>query len=304
MSNELSKPLDKRVGEPPPSTWLSRALALPGISKFTDADGVPIHYLEWGAAGVVPSLLFIPGYRAHARWWDCIAPLFAHRFHVVVMELSGMGDSGHRAAYPPECFVSDIAAVVKATRMQQPIGIGHSYGGARLLRACSEFPRLFGRAIVVDSYMHFVEEGPLPEYPRIGSRRPYPDLAAACVRFRLSPEQAFVDQALADYVALGSLRETVGGWTWKFDSELPGGGPTELNGADVLAQVSVGVDYIYGEHSLVVNAARAQRICAALPRARQPIEIPDAHHHVMFDQPVALISVLQALLADHKQGFR
>lgn len=68
--------------------------------------------------------------------------------------------------------------------------------------------------------------------------------------------------------------------------------------------MSIPVDYIYGEHSLVVNAARARRIVATLPRARNAIEIPDAHHHIMFDQPVALISVLQALLADHKQEIR
>jgi pimeloyl-ACP methyl ester carboxylesterase len=301
VSSELTQPVEKRTGGAPQSTWLARALANPGVSHLADADGVPIHYLEWGSADGRPSLLFISGYRAHVRWWDCIAPLFADRFHLVVMELSGMGDSGRRSLYTPDCFARDIVAVAKAAQLQQPIGIAHSYGGARLLRACSDLPQLCSRAIVVDSYVHFADEGPVPEYPRIGSRRVYPTFAEARARFRLSPEQTFANTELADYVAAGSLRETEGGWTWKFDVDLPGGGPTELDGAALLSKVIIPVDYIYGEHSLVTNAARARRIVAALPQARQPIEIPDAHHHVMFDQPVATISVLQALLADYPQ---
>ena len=294
--------MDARMGEEPQSTWLARALANPGISRFADAGGVPIHYLEWGSASPArPSLLFICGYRGHVRWWDFIAPLFSDRFHVAVMELSGMGDSGRRAEYTPECFVQDIVAVVRATAMQRPIGIAHSYGGARLMRTCSDFPQLFARVILVDSYVHFSQEGPVPEYPRIGSRRAYPDFATARARFRLSPEQPFANQLVADYVAAGSLRETEAGWIWKFDSNLPGGGPTESDGEALLAKIEIPVDCIYGEHSLVVNAARVQRMQSALRRGREPIEIPDAHHHIMFDQPIAMISVLQALLADQKK---
>jgi pimeloyl-ACP methyl ester carboxylesterase len=36
---------------------------------------------------------------------------------------------------------------------------------------------------------------------------------------------------------------------------------------------------------------------AALPDASGPIVIPNGYHHLMFDQPIALISTLRALLA-------
>jgi pimeloyl-ACP methyl ester carboxylesterase len=290
------------MGAEPQSTWLRRAMANPGASRFADADGVPIHYLEWRDdethADTRPCLLFITGYRAHVRWWDCIAPLFADRFHVVVMELSGMGDSGRRPVYSAHNFVRDITAVVTAAKLHTPIGIGHSYGGACLLLACGEFPHLFSRAIVVDSYVHFADEGPVPQYPQSGRGSVYPTFAAARARFRLLPEQPIANKELADYIAAGSLSETDAGWAWKFDRGLPGGGPTDLDGMAMLAQVVVPVDYVYGEHSLVANAARARRIVSGLRNARQPIEIPDAHHHIMLDQPIAMISVLQALLAD------
>jgi pimeloyl-ACP methyl ester carboxylesterase len=264
---------------------------------MADNAGTAIHYAEWGSVrDGRPGLLFIPGYRATLRWWDFLAPVFVDRFHVVVMELSGMGDSGRRTAYHPDDFVRDILGVVAHSGLRRPVGIGHSFGGSRLLRACGDYPDLFERAIVVDSFVHFADEGAITMYPRLGRREPYPTREAAIERFRLSPEQPIAHATLAQYLAAGAVCEVEGGWTWKFDLELPGGGPMELDGAAVLGAVRVPVDLIWGEHSRVVDAPRMKRIAEALPHLRHSIMVPDAHHHVMLDQPIALSCMLQALL--------
>jgi pimeloyl-ACP methyl ester carboxylesterase len=57
------------------------------------------------------------------------------------------------------------------------------------------------------------------------------------------------------------------------------------------------VDIVRGEHSVILGAERAARIAALLPNGRGPITMPEAHHHLMLDQPLALVSVLRALLA-------
>jgi pimeloyl-ACP methyl ester carboxylesterase len=54
---------------------------------------------------------------------------------------------------------------------------------------------------------------------------------------------------------------------------------------------------VYGEHSALVQEQHARRIVAGLPDCRGPIAIPDGHHHLMLDQPQALIATLNALLA-------
>lgn len=212
------------TGTAPTPAWLTQNLARPGATQHAHSGEVELRYLEWGSADDDrPGLLLIAGYRAHVRWWDFIAPIFADRFHVVVMEFSGSGDSGHRSHYRSEDYVGDILAVIEHSRLSQAIGIGHSYGGSRMLRACADHPGLFERAIVVDSYVHFAEWGPVIESPRVGSKRGYPDRETGMARFRLSPEQPIAYPALADHIAAGSLREQDGAWRWKFDLNLPGG---------------------------------------------------------------------------------
>lgn len=257
-----------------------------------------MHYLEWGQrAEAKPGLLFVPGYRAHARWWDFIAPLFAERFHVLVMELPGMGESSHREAYSTVDMAAAIEAVVGHSGLRQPIGIGHSYGGSRLLSCASGRSGLLSRVIALDSYVHFASQGPLPSFPRTGSHKPYSTLEAGLRRFRLLPDQPFSSQTLLEYIASGSLRQTDSGWVWKFDVDLPGAAPMELDGAALLARVDIPVHLIWGEHSVVARAKSMRRMAAALPLCHEPIMIPEAHHHLMLDQPVAVLAVLQALLA-------
>jgi pimeloyl-ACP methyl ester carboxylesterase len=99
------------------------------------------------------------------------------------------------------------------------------------------------------------------------------------------------------HIARHSLRQTAGGWQWKFDPNLPSAQLlTTIDPAD-LQSLLVPVDFIYGEFSAVVSQQRAQRTAAALGLQHPPIAIPGAHHHVMIDQPLALTAALRTLLA-------
>jgi pimeloyl-ACP methyl ester carboxylesterase len=53
---------------------------------------------------------------------------------------------------------------------------------------------------------------------------------------------------------------------------------------------------MHGAHSRVTRNGRGQRIADNIAGARGSIAIPEAHHHLMLDQPLALISALRAVL--------
>lgn len=280
--------------------WCQWAFSHPGRSGFVDGDAGKLHYLEWcdSPAGALqkPPLLLIHGFRAHARWWDMVAPYFMERYRVIALDLSGMGDSAHRDEYNPHCHADDIVRLIETLELGTVTAVGHSFGGGRLLQACARRPELFRKVVVVDSHQLFSDMS-FPEDP-VGhtKSRFYPSLAVAMGRFRLSPEQPEALDFLVEHIGRHSLRAIDDGWTWKFDPEMK---PTifAVPEADrLLPTVQTPVDVVYGSRSLVVSDELGRRVYASLGNPGKRICIPGGHHHLMLDQPVALISVLQALL--------
>jgi pimeloyl-ACP methyl ester carboxylesterase len=285
-----------QIAEP---KWLDRALAQPGQSHWVNVGDQRIHYLEWPGPAGAPVILLVHGFRAHARWWDFSAPLLAADFRVLALDLGGMGDSSHRSIYSHTNFAEDIAAVVRHAGLRDIILIGHSFGGIVAVDAAYHFPELFARAILIDSKFSFDDDdhrtdGPPAHPPKLRS-----DRAVALQRFRVVPEQDGIDPAILQHIAQHSLRQAGEQWTWKFDPACaaPDLVVAEQHESDMLRQLTLPVDFIYGEHSTIISRAFARRVGACIRNGRAPIEIPDAQHHILLDQPLALVAALRALLA-------
>ncbi len=245
----------------------------------------------------LPVLMLLHGYRAHARWWDFIAPFFMDHYRVLAPDFSGMGDSEWRAEYSASTFANDITGLADVLGLNDLTAVGHSYGGSRLLRACSMRAGLFRQAIVVDSYVLFEgEDGPSLPRKLLGSRA-YPDFDSAVARYRLMPEQDTALPFMVDHLARHALRECDDGWRWKFDPGMAATGYRERDGASLLASIGNRVDFIHAQNSSVVSVERAVRTAACLRQGRGPITIPYGQHHLMLDQPLALVAALRALLA-------
>lgn len=275
--------------------WFTRAMAHPGESRYVQLGDVPIHYLSWGQEGR-PVVLLVHGFRAHARWWDFIAPLLADEYRVVALDLSGMGESGRRKAYRTETFAQDIIAVIKALNVKGVTIIGHSFGGGCSLRAAVEAPDLIDYVVVIDSYLHFPDHPPVRKQTTNTRKAAYGDFDEACRRFRLTPGQPCALPQIMEHLAKTSLRRVDGGWDWKFDPDLP----LIVHDARELAlfsQVKARVDVIHGQFSNVMDSVLARRVADLLCDGRAPIEIPEGHHHIMVSQPLALVSALRVLLA-------
>jgi len=281
--------------------WFARAIEAPAESCYAEVDGTPIHYLYWNAQDVhKPGLLFAHGFRAHARWWSFIAPFFMSRFRVVSMDFAGMGDSGARSQYERALFSRDIVGVIEHARLGAATLVGHSFGGGRIARTCADHPAHVQRAVIIDSYIPVPEierpQSPAPLHLR--PKRLYPTLAAARERFRLIPEQNCAAPYVLDYVGRHSVKQVDGGWTWKFDENFsPRQNEADADwAASVLARINLPVTFIYGDRSAVVSRAHAHAIMGHVRDGRGPIAIPQSHHHVMLDQPLALVAALRAIL--------
>lgn len=276
--------------------WFRRALANAGRSYYVTSNGARLHYLGWNLEAIdKPCLLFVHGYRGNAHWWDFIASHFSDNYRVIVPDLCGMGDSDYRNFYSVDTFGDDIVAVTSHADVSSVAIIAHSFGGTIALATARKYPHLIDRAIIIDSYFNFTDSDRERVYRQYNRGKIYPDYASVRSRYRLLPTQPEPPAYLLEHVAANAIKSVKNGWTWKNDPYLPSG-LTIDDGAVLLRSVSCRVDYIYGESSVMIDQARAKRIVATLACGRGPIVIPDAHHHVMLDQPIALLCTLRALL--------
>ena len=67
---------------------------------------------------------------------------------------------------------------------------------------------------------------------------------------------------------------------------------------EYLAMVKSRIAVLHGQFSAIVTPEVIDHMFGVLGRNAPFVEIPQAHHHVPLDQPLALIAALRALLAD------
>jgi pimeloyl-ACP methyl ester carboxylesterase len=88
-----------------------------------------------------------------------------------------------------------------------------------------------------------------------------------------------------------------GGFTWKFDPRVFVKFSLEKM-SDYLASTRCRIALLRGERSVVVPPETGEYMYKLLNRSAPLVEIPEAYHHLLLDQPLAFVAAVRALLAD------
>ncbi len=317
----LLAPLPEGVAPPEPPSWFQRALAqAPERSRF-DAAGTDIELLTWGERGK-PGLLLLHGNRAHAGWWEFIAPLFANDHRVAAISWSGMGGSGWRAKYAIDDFVGEVMGAIEAGGLREhphvkPIVLGHSFGGFPTVATAARHGDTLGGVIIADSpimssAMRAARRAERPPTPEPRETRVYATLDEAIQRFRFVPEQSCEHRFIVEHIARGSLKQAplpvaadpsdsasrpAGmGWTWRFDPFMWRDYRMSDAAAD-LAGARCPLAVVWGERSTLIDNGALDFLRSQAPAGSPMLAIPDAAHHLMLDQPLAFVAGIRGLLA-------
>jgi len=292
--------------------WFTRAVATPGASQTVEVEGCPIHYLSWGDKAL-PGLLFLGASGGHAHWYDHVAPLFADRFRVIVMDPAGCGDSGRREAYSKELVTAEIAGVLEDSGLLlasiPPVVVGHSAGAQCVVRAAQVHGADWLGVIGVDglryaeletdhAIKHFRSIDPNAPAPPPRAPKVWENLEDAVARFRLSPPPMIEigNDFVLRHIGRHSYRKVEGGWTSKFDPGQTGQVidlAFELTPA--LKDLPCRAAALYGERSHLTDPSAGPSVTAMNEGKVSAFTIPGTSHFPMIDSRYAFVSAIEGV---------
>jgi pimeloyl-ACP methyl ester carboxylesterase len=277
--------------------------------KWVVANGLRIHYLDWGGDRTKTPLFLLHGITGNAHVWDDFAPRFRETHRVIAIDERGCGDTEwSKDGYAAQSYAVDVGEFARVTGLFPFDYYGHSQG--------SRFGMPLG-AYYGDLVDHLVlgDYGPLPDPSPAGRETAAQRQGRGAQRPRgfFSPEQAFEwhreqDPEASDEALWRTVKYT---YRSNFDGILVPKGDPEilwLNGRTALkegpflwecvARISCETLVLRGEQSTVLDLAQAEQMAATIPEGRGAMrEVPGAGHGLHSENPDAVEQILKEFFA-------
>jgi pimeloyl-ACP methyl ester carboxylesterase len=273
-------------------------IALPRDAYF-EANGLRLHYLDWGDPSSRP-LVLLHGGALTAHTWDIVCLGLLPEFRCITPDLRGHGDSDWAADgdYSPDAYRRDLEALLAHLAIERCALIGNSLGGmtaARFTATCaaSEPPEAL---VLVDVGPEMREAGRQRLRGFTGGPRELDsvdEFVERAVAFNPLRQRDVLRRSL-----LHNLRQLPSGkWTWKYDPSRFGGGPP-LSAAERwedMRRIACPTLVVRGGRSDMFLDEDAARLASALQDGHW-VRIEDASHTVQGDQPLALVQAIREFL--------
>lgn len=270
----------------------------PAVSRFVEAGGLRLRYLDYGSAGRTP-MLCVHGGAAHAHWFDFVAQDLSSDYHVHALDQRGHGDSDWSAPpldYSYERFAADLAEAVEKLALRDFVLVGHSMGGMISLVYAATHPGRVAKLIVVDSTLR-MSTAHVASLQSRGQREPIPYATreALIARYRLMPEGSAASPELIRYLAAQSCRQTAEGtWRHKFDRNVYST-RTRIDGMTYWERIRIPALLVKGALSGRITPEIYAEVQQRCPQA-ELAEVAGSYHHVTLDNPAGFVNAAQAFL--------
>lgn len=126
------------------------------VTRVVVRPGVALEVLDWGGRGT--PLVFLASYGNTAHVFDDFAPQLRDRFRVLAVTRRGFGASTLApAGYDNATLAGDVLAVLDALRLERPVLVAHSFGGAELNAIAVQRPAAARAFVYLDGGFDFAE---------------------------------------------------------------------------------------------------------------------------------------------------
>jgi pimeloyl-ACP methyl ester carboxylesterase len=120
------------------------------VRFVTVAPDVRLEVLDWGGAG--RPVVLLPGLGNSAHVFDDFATKLTSEYHVYGVTRRGYGASSAPASgYESDRLGDDVVAVLDELKLERPVLVGHSFGGAELSSIATRKPERIGGVAYLDA---------------------------------------------------------------------------------------------------------------------------------------------------------
>lgn len=281
-------------------------------SRFTHANGINLHYLDWRGSG--PTLICLHGLSSQAHTWDQLAEALIPQYRVIAIDLRGHGDSEKPpTGYATADFAADLEGFAGRLGISRFILLGHSLG-ARIAALYA--------GLHADRLSHLILEDPAfpirPGPP--GSPNPvieqenarpatFATLEEAIAFIGSEADQmtarphraAWTKQQLRKYATDALRQRADGAWEWKYSHravleiveliEKKGHGDIMANARNITAPTLL----VRGADSQVCPSENAQEIETAIPNCRVVV-VSGVGHSIHSEKPAEFVAAVKEFL--------
>lgn len=273
-------------------------------SKFVNVDGANLHFVIKGAGR---SVVLIHGNPGSCQDWTRLYSPLAARYQAMAFDRPGHGHSdrpNHGGDVTVEVQARLLCEALDQLRVERPILVGHSWGGALAMVYAMLYPRDVAGLVLLAPAVYESDDGvsflsKLPAWPVIGDVMNFlftPLIGAWLVRTDL--QKAFAPDSVPKHY----LRHTLSEWTrpkkvkwYSIDDALLNDSLLKIS-ADY-SVVNVPTVIITGDSDLIVPAKEnAYRLNEAMPHS-ELVVLSDTGHQIPFTKPEAVVDAIDRVAA-------
>jgi pimeloyl-ACP methyl ester carboxylesterase len=274
------------------------------------AGEIEIAIREWNGAG--RDFVLVHGLASNAKTWELVAKgLSAAGHHVIAIDQRGHGQSDKpEAGYGFDEVTSDLAALIEAIGLEQPIVAGQSWGGNVVVDFASRYPDLLSGLVLVDGGLIDLSRRPgatwetiavdlkppnllgIPRYEMVARFRGFhPEWSEEQIELQMGNYETLEDGTIRPWLSLDNHMAIL----WAMWNQRP----TQLIEAlETPMQIAI-ADSGPPERRLT-RVEEAQRLEAMRPHAVRWRQFEGAAHDIHVDQPDELAEWLLDAL---RRGF-
>jgi pimeloyl-ACP methyl ester carboxylesterase len=261
-------------------------------SRWVQAHGLKLHYLDWGGDG--PPVLLLHGLQDAAGLWQTFAAGISDGYHVMALDHRGHGDSPRTDSYSLADYVAETVGVIRELGLEQPVLMGHSAGSKNAWMCITENPGLVSKLVITDMDPDSVNPGSVAMISRYkGESDEYADLDAVIERLRTRQPLSGDDELRRNAAAM-TIATPNGKITWRRSRDVV----TKYDRPDVwdtLPRVAVPTLIMRGAISTLLTHDVAVRMQAAIPDC-ELVEIDGCGHWVHLERPDDYLRTVRGFL--------